>query len=103
MARPRKFYVVWLEYGGAVIVHGLATARKTGNAWKAFDRSHPYEYFFLDEKFQQQYAKEQRLTSIFTYFSSLAIFISCLGLIGLAIFTNELKVKEVGIRKTLAC
>lgn len=75
--------------------------QQVNEAWKAFDKSHPYEYFFLDEKFQQQYAKEQRLTSIFTYFSSLAIFISCLGLIGLAIFTNELKVKEVGIRKTL--
>lgn len=71
------------------------------NAWQQFDRNHPYEYFFLDEKFQLQYLKEERLTEIFTYFSSLAIFISCLGLIGLAIFTNELKVKEIGIRKTL--
>ena len=43
MARPRKFYVVWLEYGGAVIVHGLATARKTGNAWKAFDTAEEAE------------------------------------------------------------
>lgn len=78
-----------------------AVVAQVNEAWKSFDRSHPYEYFFLDEKFQTQYAKEERLASIFTYFSSLAIFISCLGLIGLAIFTNELKVKEVGIRKTL--
>lgn len=38
---------------------------------------------------------------MFTYLAILAIFISCLGLIGLAIFTNELRVKEIGIRKTL--
>jgi putative ABC transport system permease protein len=78
-----------------------SVTQQVSDAWKAFDRSHPYEYFFLDEKFQLQYIKEQRLANIFTYFASLAIFISCLGLIGLAIFTNELKVKEVGIRKTL--
>ena len=45
--------------------------------------------------------KEQRLLKIFTYFSVLAIIISCLGLMGLAMFTNELKVKEIGVRKTL--
>lgn len=74
---------------------------KVGHVWQAFDESHPYEYFFLDEKFQAQYEKEERLTKIFTYFSILAIFISCLGLVGLAIFTNEIKTKEIAVRKTL--
>jgi putative ABC transport system permease protein len=69
--------------------------------WTQFDNAHPYEYFFLDQKFQEQYTKEQNLLRIFTYFSSFAILISCLGLIGLAIFTNEVKVKEIGIRKSL--
>ncbi len=69
--------------------------------WTAFDPGHPYEYFFLDTQFQQQYLKEQRLISIFAYFSAIAIFISCLGLVGLAVFTNETRVKEIGIRKTL--
>ncbi len=77
------------------------TVDQITEAWKAFDRDHPYEYFFLDEKFQTQYSKEERLVKIFTYFSTLAILISCLGLIGLAIFTNELKTKEIAIRKTL--
>lgn len=72
-----------------------------GKVWQDFDDSHPYEYFFLDEKFQTQYVKEERLTKIFTYFSVLAILISCLGLIGLAMFTNELKTKEIAVRKTL--
>jgi len=74
---------------------------QVSDAWKAFAPAHPYEYFFLDEKFQTQYVKEQRLTKIFTYFSSLSIFICCLGLVGLAMFTNELKTKEIAIRKTL--
>jgi putative ABC transport system permease protein len=69
--------------------------------WEKFDNAHPYEYFFLDEDFQKQYLKEERLSKIFTYFSTLAIIISCLGLIGLAIFTNELKTREIAIRKTL--
>lgn len=77
------------------------TVEKISDSWKEFDNGHPYEYFFLDEKFQAQYIKEERLVKIFTYFSALAISISCLGLIGLAIFTNELKTKEIAIRKTL--
>lgn len=74
---------------------------QVGEVWQKFDEAHPYEYFFLDEKFQTQYVKEERLSKIFTYFSVLAIFISCLGLIGLAIFTNEMKTKEIAVRKTL--
>jgi putative ABC transport system permease protein len=77
------------------------TIEKIREAWMAFDPSHPYDYFFLDEKLQQQYVKEENLTRIFTYFSSIAILISCLGLIGLAVFTHESKVKEIGIRKVL--
>lgn len=77
------------------------TVEQIGELWKAFDDAHPYEYFFLDEKFQSQYAREERLASIFTWFSGFAILISCLGLMGLAIFTNELKTKEIAIRKTM--
>lgn len=76
------------------------TIDNISESWREFDSAHPYEYFFLDEKFQAQYIKEERLVKIFTYFSALAISISCLGLIGLAVFTNELKIKEIAIRKT---
>jgi putative ABC transport system permease protein len=78
-----------------------ASVDHISNIWKEFDSAHPYEYFFLDEKFQSQYLKEERLTTMFSWFSALAILISCLGLIGLAMFTNELKTKEIAIRKTL--
>jgi putative ABC transport system permease protein len=77
------------------------TIEQISSLWKDFDNAHPYEYFFLDEKFQAQYVREERLTKIFTYFSVIAIMISCVGLIGLAMFTNELKTKEIAIRKTL--
>lgn len=78
-----------------------STVEQISDIWKEFDSAHPYEYFFLDEKFQTQYIKEARLTTMFTWFSTLAILISCVGLIGLAMFTNELKTKEIAIRKTL--
>lgn len=78
-----------------------AAVDQLGDVWRSLHTGHPYEYFFLDDKFQSQYQKEERLLKMFTYLAILAIFISCLGLIGLAIFTNELRVKEIGIRKTL--
>ena len=78
-----------------------STVKEISNYWNEFDSNHPYDYFFLDEKFQSQYLKEERLSKIFTWFSSFAIFISCLGLIGLATFTNERKTREIAIRKTL--
>jgi putative ABC transport system permease protein len=78
-----------------------ATMQQVRSAWTKFDDAHPYDYFFLDDQFQSQYVKEVRLSKIFTYFSVLGVVISCLGLIGLAIFTNELKTKEIAVRKAL--
>lgn len=66
-----------------------------------WDPHRPFEYFFLDDSFDAQYRAEERLSSIFSYFSVLAIFIACLGLFGLASFTAEQRTKEIGIRKVL--
>jgi len=60
-----------------------------------------FEYHFLDEDFEQLYRSEQRMGQLFKYFTLLAIFISCLGLFGLAAFTTEQRTKEIGIRKVL--
>lgn len=60
-----------------------------------------FEYYFLDDEFDQQYKAEDRFMSVFTFFASIAIFIACLGLYGLAMFTAEQKFKEIGIRKVL--
>lgn len=61
----------------------------------------PFEYFFADEKFNQQYQADQKLGNIFIAAAVVAIFIACLGLFGLAAFTARQRVKEIGIRKVL--
>jgi putative ABC transport system permease protein len=61
----------------------------------------PYEYHFVDQGVQALYQSEHRLGRIFSAFAFLAIFISCLGIFGLASFTAEKKTKEIGIRKVL--
>ncbi len=60
-----------------------------------------FEYSFLDEDFDRQYTAEEKFSSVFTFFAIIAIVIACLGLYGLAAFTAQQKIKEIGIRKVL--
>jgi putative ABC transport system permease protein len=69
--------------------------------WKKLAPESPIEYFFLDTIFERRYSSEERLQRLFSYFSTLAIFIACLGLFGLASFAAEQRTKEIGIRKVL--
>jgi putative ABC transport system permease protein len=69
--------------------------------WKEFAPEYPFEYVFVDEKFDRYYNFERRQGQLFTYCSILAIFISCMGIFGLASFTAEKRTKEIGIRKVL--
>jgi len=71
------------------------------NIWKEFAPGHPFNYRFLDEALDDLYRSEQQIGTILRYFSILAIFISCLGLFGLASFMAEQRTKEIGIRKVL--
>jgi putative ABC transport system permease protein len=61
----------------------------------------PFEYSFLDQRFERFYRDEERLGKIFNYFSFLAIFIACMGLLGLTSFSIARRTKEIGIRKVL--
>jgi putative ABC transport system permease protein len=70
-------------------------------AWNTNFPGNPFEYFFLDEYFNQQYKNEQRFGRLFSIFSGLAIMIGCLGLLGLSAFTAAQRTKEIGIRKAL--
>jgi putative ABC transport system permease protein len=89
----------------------IAVRMRPGNVRKSvallndvFERntqSQPFDFFFLDDRFNQIYQKDQRTGEIFGYFSLLAIFIACLGLLGLASFTVERRTKEIGIRRVL--
>ncbi|MEQ9438991.1 MAG: ABC transporter permease [Cyclobacteriaceae bacterium] len=69
--------------------------------WKQLNPAYPFEYRFLDESFNALYKAELRTGTLFDYFAFIAIFISCLGLFGLAAYTAELRTKEVGVRKVL--
>jgi putative ABC transport system permease protein len=66
-----------------------------------FFPGNPFEYFFLDDFFNQQYQAEMQFGQVFSLFSGLAIFIACLGLLGLISFTASQRTKEIGIRKVL--
>jgi len=70
-------------------------------SWSKLNPNEPFEYSFLDQDFQKNYAAEERLASIIRYFTIVAIFISCLGLFGLTTFSVEQRIKEIGIRKVL--
>jgi putative ABC transport system permease protein len=72
-----------------------------GAAWKRVNPNEPFEYSFLDEDFQKNYVAEERLSTLVRYFTVMAILISCLGLFGLASFSAEQRVREIGIRKVL--
>ena len=68
---------------------------------KELNPSFPFTYYFADEEYTKLYQSEQIVGKLSDAFSFLAIFISCLGLLGLAMFTAEQRVKEIGIRKVL--
>ncbi|MBN8701152.1 MAG: ABC transporter permease [Chitinophagales bacterium] len=72
-----------------------------GEGWHRLNPNEPFEYNFLDEEFQKNYQAEDRLAGIVGYFTMIAILICCLGLFGLAAFSAEQRVKEIGVRKVL--
>ena len=69
--------------------------------WNNFFPGNTFEYFFLDDHFNDQYKSDQRFGKVFTLFTFLAILVACMGLFGLASFTTLQRTKEIGIRKVL--
>ena len=89
-----------------LIVHARAAnvsslLKSIDKSWHKLNPNEPFEYSFLDEDFQKNYDGDDRLFSIVTFFTLVAILISCLGLFGLAAFSAEQRKKEIGIRKVL--
>lgn len=72
-----------------------------GKVYAQIAPQYPFEYNFLDEKFDQLYQDDVKQQQVMTIFASLAIFIACLGLFGLASFTAAKRTKEIGVRKVL--
>ena len=69
--------------------------------WNEIYPNYPFDYFFLDESFNEQFMEIERIRKLISYFAGLAIFIACLGLYGLTSFIAEQRRKEIGIRKVL--
>jgi putative ABC transport system permease protein len=93
-----RYHMVTLTFDAGRTADVLDHVRKT---WAAMLPDRPLNYFFLDDAFARQYAKEERTTALFTAVAGLGILIACLGLVGLASFLAEKRTKEIGIRKVL--
>ncbi len=78
-----------------------AAIKATELQYKKYANNAPFSYDFLDKTFESHYQSQQRAGTLFTTFAAIAIFISCLGLFGLATYTAQVKTKEIGIRKVL--
>jgi ABC-type antimicrobial peptide transport system permease subunit len=94
-----------IEWGNALVrtepgktKQALASLEKISNN---LNPKFPFTYKFSDEEYQKLYKSEQVVSQLARYFAFLAIFISCLGLLGLVIFTAEQRTREIGIRKVL--
>jgi ABC-type antimicrobial peptide transport system permease subunit len=78
-----------------------AAIKAVQRQYKKYAKNAPFSYAFLDKTFESHYQSQQRAGTLFTTFAAIAIFISCLGLFGLATYTAQVKTKEIGIRKVL--
>jgi len=87
-----------LQIAGGDLKSAIAHVKKV---WESRFPDKPFTYEFLDERFGRLYAREQTQQLLFGIFAGIAIFISCLGLLGLSMFMAELRVKEIGVRKVL--
>jgi putative ABC transport system permease protein len=73
----------------------------TQKIWKSYGSEYPFTYSFLDDEFNKMYQADQRQGVLFNVFAMVAIIISCLGLLGLATYTANVRTKEIGVRKVL--
>jgi putative ABC transport system permease protein len=76
-----------------------STINSLKDLWTKFFPQYPFEYSFFDESIDKMYKSEERYSEVITIFSIVALFIACLGLLGLASFVTEQRKKEIGIRK----
>jgi putative ABC transport system permease protein len=97
MGNQQPEYLALKLQGGEV----SRTLSELEELWKSMAPGQPFEHYFMDDSFNNSYQAEQRLGKLFLLFTFLSIFIACLGLLGLAAFNAQKRVKEIGIRKVL--
>jgi len=106
---PVKPTVFFLEYDWASVItmriKSTVPVRdalsKIAPVFKKFNPGSPFDYEFIDEQYAKKFSTEERVGNLATFFAILAVFISCLGLFGLASFVAEQRTKEIGVRKVL--
>lgn len=98
-----KTYQTWGSYVSVRLHEGTeqVAISKVSALWKAAVPEIPFEYDFLDDSFARLYQAEVKTGSVLGIFTVMALFIGCLGLFALAVFTAEQRTKEIGIRKVL--
>lgn len=103
--KPAVFYDHQKTYGNIYIKTTGKNLPKviaaTKEEWKKYNADFSFNYNFLDDQFKSLYENEQRTGLLFNIFAGIAIFISCLGLLGLAAYTAQVRTKEIGVRKVL--
>jgi putative ABC transport system permease protein len=97
---------VYVPKGGDMFIRttgkdATAAVAAATRTFKKYNADFPFEYSFMDQAYDAMYKTDQRSGTLFSVFAGIAIFISCLGLFGLATYTAQVKVKEIGIRKVL--
>ena len=104
--RPTLFHLS--NGGGNVVIARINPASGAAGAiskietiFKKYNPSQPFEYEFVDDTYAKKFGNEQRIGKLAGFFAGLAIFISCLGLFGMASFVAEQRTKEIGVRKVL--
>jgi hypothetical protein len=104
----KPFMIKGPRYGGNVIHIRLnpqaplaQSLAKTEKVFKQYNASYPFEFHFIDQEYAAKFTDEQLTGKLVLLFAGLTIFISCLGLFGLATYTAENRIKEIGVRKIL--
>jgi putative ABC transport system permease protein len=103
--KPVIIHILPESYSCVIVKINAGEARETITrleaSWKKMNLDSPFEYSFLSEDYNKLYKSEQVTQNIAGIFSSLSIFIACIGLFGLSVFMAEQRLKEIGIRKVL--
>lgn len=96
--KPNHLGNIYIKTTGRDAQKAIAAA---GQQFKAYNAGFTFDYSFLDDDFNSLYKGEQQEGQLFIYFAGIAIFISCLGLLGLAAYTAQVRTREIGVRKVL--
>lgn len=95
---PQNLGTIYVRTNGRDASKAIAVAQAQ---FKQYNGAYPFGYAFLDDTFNSLYQSEQREGTLFNYFAGIAILISCLGLLGLAAYTAQVRTREIGVRKVL--